>query len=270
MAILRTQVQRPGEAVDRRHLLLAGRMRRPEVRGYARSVTGQGDAPVLVACGHGTRGPEGRRAMALLRLEVGRRRPGLQVAAASVDVQNPALSDVVIRLSAAGRRLIVVPLLLAAGYHVRVDVAQAVASAGGLAVGARALAPDETLLDVLEARLAECGVQRGDALVLGAAGSTDPAAVADVEKVAVALGARRDRPVSTGYLAAAAPTVQDAVAAARSSGRPVTLATFLLSPGMFADRMRCSGADRVSAPMAGHPALAELVLRRYDEAVATF
>jgi sirohydrochlorin ferrochelatase len=208
--------------------------------------------------------------MALLRLEVARRRPGVQVAAASVDVQKPALPDVVTRLSAAGRRLVVVPLLLAAGYHVRVDVAQAVASAAGLAVGARALAPDEALLDVLEARLAECGAQHRDTLVLGAAGSTDPFAVAEVERVAAALAARRDQPVTTGYLAAAEPSVEDAVVAARTSGRPVTLATFLLSPGIFAERMRCSGADRVSAPMAPHPALAELVLRRYDEAVRTF
>jgi sirohydrochlorin ferrochelatase len=245
-------------------------MRAPTGPDYALSVTGHQAAPVLVACGHGTRGPHGRRAMAVLRLEVARRRPGLQVLAASVDVQKPALPDVVTRLSEAGRRIVVVPLLLAAGYHVRVDVATAVASAGGLAVGARALAPDEALLDVLEARLAECGLEHDDALVLGAAGSTDPKAVADVEGVAAALAARRDQRVTTGYLAAAAPSVDDAVARARASGRRVTLATFLLSPGIFADRMRCSGADRVSAPMAPHPVLADLVLRRYDEAASMF
>jgi sirohydrochlorin ferrochelatase len=230
-------------------------------------VTGSGATPVLVACGHGTRGAAGRRAMAQLRLDVAALRPGLQVLAASVDVQKPALPAVLAGLAAQGRGCVVVPLLLAAGYHVRVDVAQAVARAGGLAVGSRALGPDPALLDVLEARLNECGAQPDDALVLGAAGSTDPAAVADVQQVAAELSARRGRPVTAGFLAAASPTVEEAVAAARPPGRPVTLATFLLSPGFFADRMATSGADRVSAPMAPHPALAGLVLRRYDEAL---
>jgi sirohydrochlorin ferrochelatase len=208
--------------------------------------------------------------MALLRLQVAQRRPGLRVAAASVDVQKPALPDVASRLSAAGQRFVVVPLLLAAGYHVRVDVQEAVARAGRLAVAARALSPDESLLDVLEERLSQCGLDPDDALVLGAAGSTDPAAVAEVERVAASLATRRGRSVITGYLAAASPSVQDAVAAARACGRQVTVATFLLSPGVFAERIAAAGADRVSAPMAPHPALADLVLRRYDEAVGRF
>jgi sirohydrochlorin ferrochelatase len=222
-------------------------------------------APVLVACGHGTRSAAGRRALARLRLDVGALRPGLQVAAASVDVQKPALPDVVRRITGHGRRCVVVPLLLAAGYHVRVDVADTVAAGGGLAVAAAALGPDPVLVDVLADRLAECGTRPGDALVLGAAGSTDPAAVADVEQVAADLSTRLGRAVAAGYLAAASPTVEDAVRRARHDGRRVALATFLLSPGLFTDRMAACGADRVSGPLAPHPALARLVLRRYDE-----
>lgn len=227
------------------------------------------DSPALIACGHGTRGPQGRRALARLRLDVAALRPGLHVVAASVDVQKPALPDVVRRLAGAGRRCVVVPLLLAAGYHVRVDVAGAVALGDGLAVAARALGPDPVLIDVLAARLAGCGLRPEDAVVLGAAGSTDPAAVADVEQVAADLGERLGRPVTTGYLAAAEPSVEDAVRRARAGGRPVALATFLLSPGFFADRMAATGADRVTAPLAPDPALARLVLDRYDEAVAS-
>jgi len=207
--------------------------------------------------------------LAQLRLDVAALRPGLSVVAASVDVQKPALPDVVARLAAAGRPCVVVPLLLAAGYHVRVDVAQAVASAPGLALAARVLGPDDVLLEVLGQRLAECGLEADDAVVLGAAGSSDPAAVADVERVAAALGRRLGRTVTAGFLSAASPTVADAVAAARRAGRRVTLATFLLSPGVFADLMAGAGADRVSAPLAPHPALAALVLRRYDEALTS-
>lgn len=224
--------------------------------------------PVLIACGHGTRGSAGRRALARLRLDVGALRPGLSVAAASIDVQRPALPEVVARLTGAGRRCVVVPLLLAAGYHVRVDVADAVAAGHGLAIGAPALGPDPVLIDLLAERLAECGLRPRDAVVLGAAGSTDPAAVADVRQVGAELADRLGRPVTPGYLAAASPSVEEAVLAARDGGRPVALATFLLSPGFFAELMVRAGADRVSAPLAPHPALARLVLRRYDQAVA--
>jgi sirohydrochlorin ferrochelatase len=240
-------------------------------RKVTTSMLGTDPAPVLVACGHGTRSPAGRRALARLRLDVAALRPGLQVAAANVDVQSPGLTSVVTRLTGQGRRCVVVPLLLAAGYHVRVDVARAVAGGGGLAVAAGALGPDPALVDVLVDRLAGCGADPDDALVLGAAGSSDPAAVADVGRVAADLAARTGRPVTTGFLAAARPTVAQAVDAARGPGGRgprVTLASLLLSPGLFADRMAAAGADRVSAPMAPHPALAALVLRRYDRAVA--
>ena len=88
--------------------------------------------------------------MALLRLQVATLRPGTRVAAASVDVQKPALPDVAIRLAKAEQPFVVVPLLLTPGYHVRVDVANAVAGARGWAVAARALTPDEAVLDILE------------------------------------------------------------------------------------------------------------------------
>jgi hypothetical protein len=66
--------------------------------------------------------------------------------------------------------------------------------------------------------------------------------------------------------------VPEAVAATRAAypGRPVTIATYLLAPGLFSARLDAAGADRVSAPLAPHPALAGLVLRRFDEALAGF
>jgi sirohydrochlorin ferrochelatase len=226
------------------------------------------DAPVLVACAHGTRSATGRRAMAQLRLDVAALRPGLRVVPASVDVQKPALTDVVRRLTRAGTSCVVVPMLLAAGYHVRVDVREAVAAGSGRALAAPALGPDPALIDVLADRLAEAAPGPDDTIVLGAAGSSDPHAVADVEQVAAELAARVRRPVTVGYLSAASPTVTDAVASARGGGRPVTLVTFLLSPGFFADKLAGAGADRVTAALAPHPRLAELVLRRYDEALS--
>lgn len=232
------------------------------------------DPPVLVACAHGTRDPAGRRAVARLRLGVAAARPGLDVLAANVDVQKPMLDDVVARVVGAGRRCIVVPLLLAAGYHVAVDVARAVALAPDAVAAAEALGPDDALVDVLVERLAEAGAAPSAAVVLGAAGSSDPRAVADVEAVAAALARRRGTPVAAGYLSAATPTVAAVLdryraQAATTGPAEVAVATYLLAPGFFADRLaRLADGLPVSAPLAPHPRLAELVLRRYDAATA--
>jgi hypothetical protein len=48
----------------------------------------------------------------------------------------------------------------------------------------------------------------------------------------------------------------------------VAVAPYLLAPGRFADTVAAAPADLVSAPLGAHPGLADLVLRRYDEAAA--
>ena len=224
---------------------------------------------MLIACSHGTRVPAGRRTMALLRLAIAKSRPEIEVRAAHVDVHKPALDDVVQRFAGQGRRIVVVPLLLSTGYHVRVDIARAVAAAGGSAVAAEALGPDPVLVSVLQQRLAEAGAGPGDPVVLAAAGSSDARAEADVEAMVAALStARGDAPVSVGYLATAKPTVLDAVHQARLDhpGRPIAIATYLLAPGYFSGRLDAAGADHVAAPLAPHPGLADLALTRFDRA----
>jgi len=208
--------------------------------------------------------------MALLRLEIAEARPGTEVRAAHIDVHKPALNDVVYRLAAQGRAMVVAPLLLSTGYHVRVDIALAVESAGGLAVAAAPLGPDPLLLGVLQQRLAESGAAADDPVVLAAAGSRDPVAAAAVEQMVTALAARRGAPVTVGYLAATSPTVAEAVTRSRRDypGRPVAIASYLLAPGHFAARLEAAGADHLTAPLAPHPDLATLALQRYDQAAA--
>lgn len=226
-------------------------------------------SPVLIGCSHGTRSPAGRRTIALLRLAIGSTRPGLEVVAAHVDVQKPALDAVVDRLTAAGRRCVVVPLLLSTGYHVRHDVACAVRRSGGLAVAAAALGPDPALEDVVHDRLVEAGAGGDDAVVLAAAGSLAPRAVADVEQVITALSGRRGSTVTGGYLAAQEPGVAEAVRRARAErpGARVAVASYLLAPGVFTGRIDEAGADLVAAPLGPDPRIAALALDRYDTAV---
>jgi sirohydrochlorin ferrochelatase len=226
--------------------------------------------PVLVACAHGTRNPTGRRLIAELALAARSLRPGLTTTAAFVDVQPPTVVDVVAQLSAEGRAAVVVPLLLSGGYHVHVDIAGAVAGAGS-AAAARPLGPDPRLVEVLRDRLVQAGADPADprtAVVLAAAGSSDVRAVADVESTAELLQREWAGPISTGYGSAAAPTVPDAVAAARREGAErVVVASYLLAPGHFHDKLAGAGADAVTAPLLPDDRIAAVLLDRYDAAL---
>jgi sirohydrochlorin ferrochelatase len=227
--------------------------------------------PVLVACAHGTRNPTGRRLIAELALAARSLRPGLQTTAAFVDVQPPTVVDVVAGLKAAGTPAIVVPLLLSGGYHVHVDIAGAVA-AHDRALAARPLGPDIRLAAVLLDRLRSAGEDPRDpntAVVLAAAGSSDPRAVADVEDTADLLQRDWAGPVTTGYGSAALPTVPDAVAAARRAGAErVVVAAYLLAPGHFHGKLMAVGAELVTAPLLPDDRIAAVLLDRYDEALA--
>ncbi|MCY0903941.1 sirohydrochlorin chelatase [Arthrobacter sp. H14-L1] len=227
--------------------------------------------PVLIACAHGTRSPEGQGCIDALRAEIAAQRPGLTVLAAYVDVQEPALPDVVAGLPA-GTRAVVVPLLLSVGFHVRVDIAQAVAGREEL-TAAGPLGPDPRLAKLLYDRLpagsSEHGGDRERGIVLAAAGSSDPAAALSVEAVAEALRHLTDRAVLAGYGAGADPTVAAAVTALRSQGSSsIAIASYLLAPGFFHDQLAGAGADCVAAPLlpAGTAVLARIALDRFDQA----
>lgn len=233
--------------------------------------------PVLIGCSHGTANLAGRAAIASILDDVRRLRPDLDVREAFVDVQEPEVADVVASALADAGGAVVVPLLLSVGFHVKVDVAAAVEPAGAAASGP--LGPDELLVDILVDRLRKAGLTDDDALVLAAAGSSDPAAADAVAEVAAglatALGRELGAPGSSsggllvGFGAGAEPRVPAAVAEARASGRRVVVASYLLAPGFFHDRVLEAGADVVAAPLAPDARLAELTLRRYDETVTS-
>lgn len=228
--------------------------------------------PVLVACSHGTADPAGRAVVSDLVAQVAARRPDLDVREAFVDVQQPEVDEVVARAvdeqGPGGPPVVVVPLLLSAGFHVHVDIARAVR--GRHAVAASTLGPDPLLTGILETRLAEAGVRPTTPVVLAAAGSSDPRATASVERAAAGLGARRPGAVRPGYGSAASPSVAQGVAALRAAGaEQVAVATYLLAPGWFHDRLRETGADVVAAPLGPHPDLVTLVVERHRAALGS-
>lgn len=222
---------------------------------------------VLVAVAHGTRAPQGPVVLASLLDDVRVVLPGVEVRLAYVDVIEPMLSDVLASVPV-GTRAVVVPMFLASGYHVRVDVPSAVESDGGRAVVTPALGPDPAVVAAVEARLRSAG-PLPSGVVLAAAGSSDADALAEVELAASRLSAALGGvPVIPAYVTTASPSVPDAVASLRADGyATVGVASYLLAPGLFQQRLDSVGADVVAAPIGVHPRVAELIAARFRAAV---
>ncbi len=223
----------------------------------------QGAETVLIACAHGTDNAEGRARINQLRADLAALRPGLSVLEAYVDVQEPALPEVMAGLPD-GVRAVVVPLLLTVGFHVQVDIAQAVEGRPG-SLAAAPLGPDPRLAGLLDARLGE--LPPDWAIVLAAAGSSRPEAAEQIEVLAADLSVRRSQRVLAAYGASAAPTVPDAVAQLRAAGAAgVAIASYLLAPGYFHSQLGKAGADLVSGPLLPSGLVAQLALEHFDAA----
>jgi sirohydrochlorin ferrochelatase len=214
----------------------------------------------LVLAAHGTRSPAGAAVVHDLAERVRDLLPEVGVRVAFADVRAPDVTTV-LRLTPGPA--VVVPVFLAGGYHVRTDIPAQVAASGRAAVVTPHLGPAAGMVSAMHDRLLEAGWRRGDAVVMAAAGSSDPRALAEVGRAAVLLGARTGGAVRIGYAATASPRVADVVAGVR--GR-VAVASWLLAPGLFHRAAADCGAEVVAAPLGAHPKVADLVARRYAEA----
>jgi sirohydrochlorin ferrochelatase len=244
----------------------------------------------LVAVAHGSRDPRAAATvtalLSVVRARASRRGlPGLDVRAGFLDHCAPSLPQVLGSVPAGAGPAVVVPLLLTAAYHSKADIPAQLAAAAAARPGldvvcAGTLGPHPLLLAALERRLREAGAAAGHAglartgVVLAAAGSSDPAANATIAELAARWARERGwRAVLPGYASAAGPRPADAVRALRDRGAErVVVATYLLAPGYFADKIRDAaldaGADAVSAALGAAPEVADVVLDRYLAAAA--
>lgn len=226
-------------------------------------------APTLVAVAHGSPDPRARQAVHALLARVRRTRPGLRVELGHLETDQPLLADTLARLRGAA---VLVPLLFSRGYHVKHDIPAVLAGAAHLdATTAACLGPHPLLADALHGRLVEAGYRPGTAVVLAAAGSLDPESAAGTRRTADLLAARLgDVPVVPAYASAARPTVPEAVAQLRGRGhRDIAMASCFTAPGLFATRCAAQAPGVVGVPLGAHPALACLLLHRYDQARGT-
>jgi sirohydrochlorin ferrochelatase len=246
--------------------------------------------PSLVAIAHGSRDPRaGATVAGLLALARARASArglaGLEARGAFLGHAPPAPLQVLTAFAGTGTSdIVVLPLLLSAAYHSGTDIpgllAEATAGLPGLRIRyGQPLGPHPGLVRALERRLAEAGQDpahdpAGTAVVLASAGSSHPAANAAIARMASGWQAARGwAAVRPAYASAASPAPAEAVTdLLRGGARRVVVATYLLAPGLFADRIRdtslAAGAEAVSAPLGAADDVADVLLDRYEEAAA--
>ncbi|MCQ4213965.1 sirohydrochlorin chelatase [Streptomyces longispororuber] len=245
----------------------------------------------LVLAVHGSALPAAGATVGRLRDAV-ERRTGVRPSVGHLDHQLPSLSSALSACDGAGRAgaagacghggaypagasktgAVVVPLLLGDGFHRTVDIPAVVAAHGGPGwVLTPSLSGAFEVDAALAGRLARAEATRGgrvDAIVFAAAGSSRPGGNGGALLAARRLAGRRPgTPVVTAYCSATGPTVPQALAGLRAAGhRRIGIVTHLLAPGRFTASLGAAGADLVTEPLADHPAVADLVVRRYREA----
>jgi sirohydrochlorin ferrochelatase len=220
-----------------------------------------GCAPhTIVVAAHGTRDPAGVEVAHQLVDALRTRLPASLVLLGFVDVLGPGMREVV---ASAPGPVTVVPTFLSSGYHVRADVPRKVAATRRHDVTISAtLGPHPLPVAAMADRLREAGWRRGDAVVLAAAGSSDPRAVADVRAAARLLSGEVGRRVRVGFVATGAPQVGALVAGLRAAGEArIVVASWLLAPGLFHRRLDTAGADAVAAPLGAHPAIVDRLVQ---------
>jgi sirohydrochlorin ferrochelatase len=237
------------------------------------------DPLVLVA--HGSRDPRAAQTTWALARAVGAACPQVRVETAFLDFERPGLAAALTREAERGQRAAtVVPLLLTAAYHGRVDVPGEIEKVGGrgLAIGlAPVLGPMggagsdgvavDLLVRALRRRLDEVCTGSVDGLVLAAAGTSYVTALGTVDLVAAALGDALAVPCIAGYASGAGQPTGAAVRALRAGGaRHIAVAGYFLAPGLLYDRAvadaLAAGARVAAAPMGAAAEIAQLVLQR--------
>jgi sirohydrochlorin ferrochelatase len=213
----------------------------------------------LLVAAHGTRSAAGTATTQALLAAIAAERPGVAVSLCFLDVASPSLAEALDALGA--EPVVIVPLLLSAGYHVLTDIPAIVADRPSVRVAAH-LGPDPLIISAVASRLADAGSTERDTTVLAAIASSQSSAREEVSRAAALLSEQLGRDV------AVLPLAGDMSATVAALPAPVGVAVYLLAEGGFLSSLRAAVAGRgvVAAPIGVHPALVALVWSRYDAA----
>ncbi|MFD8914879.1 sirohydrochlorin chelatase [Streptomyces sp. NPDC059575] len=237
------------------------------------------DKPVLLVVAHGSRDPRHAATVRALVARVRSLRPGLHVETGFLDFNTPSVSRVLESLATRGVRDVVAqPLLLTRAFHAKADIPAVLREAPpGLRVRqAEVLGPSPLLTGALERRLYEAGLRHTDrantGVVLASAGSSDPEAIAVIERMAREWRRTGWRAVRPAFASAALPRTEDAVRELRALGcERVAVAPYVLAPGFLPDRIArgAAGADVLADVLGPAPEVARVLLERYAGAAAS-
>lgn len=227
------------------------------------------EAPTLLAVAHGTVNPNGLAEIRRLLNIVRTKRPELSVELCWLERAEPLFADLLATISGP---VVVVPVLLSTGYHVKVDIGAIVAERPQTAI-AEQLGPDQRITAVVFDRLmAGRGPDELDVVLLSA-GSTDPDAAQQLRQVA------DDLQQTIRQAEGSRMTVYPCSLSGegdRGTELPdvAEVANYLLAPGRFNDMLQAYASDWLASdyaapPIGAHPKVADVICDRYDEAART-
>jgi sirohydrochlorin ferrochelatase len=231
----------------------------------------------LVLTAHGSRDPRSGANAEAVADRLALLRPDLDVRLAFLELNAPSFADVLAGLPDS-RRAVVAPLLLASAYHARLDIPKQIADAGAHGIRqADVLGEDDRLVSVLRERLTEVGVSELDdelGVMVVAIGSSNLAANTRTAKVAsrLAIGTRWAGATTAFATRPEASVARAASHLRRRGARRLIIAPWFLAPGLITDGVSTYARDNgipMAAPLGAHRLVAETVLDRYDEALAT-
>jgi sirohydrochlorin ferrochelatase len=231
-------------------------------------------AVLLVA--HGSSDPRAAATTRALARAVAAQRPGLDVRSSYLDHAGPRPDAVLFDFARLGHRsAVVVPLLLTAAYHGRIDIPAGLdrARAAGLRLRLSTTDVLGPVGGVVHPRLL-AGLRRQlppldfDGVVLAAAGTRDDLARHTVDVAAHALGASLRVPCHSAFASGSPVTGAAAVASLRAQGcTRIAVASYFMATGRLHDTVVASalGAGAlapVAPPLGSNLDLARLVVSR--------
>lgn len=246
-------------------------------------------APALLIVGHGTRDSRGVKEFHELMDLMRERNPLLPLEGGFIELSRPPISECVDRLAEGGaRRVAAVPLMLLAAGHAKDDIPATLVREKmshpemnfqyGRALGIR---PE--LLELMDERISSVVTEEekgGTAVLVVGRGSSDPDANSDVAKLTRLFYEGRPYPlVESAYISMTPPTVVDGLERCRRLGaKRIVVFSYFLFTGVLEERIReqteafaAESADldiRYAGYFGPHERVAELLIERYEEAVA--
>lgn len=229
-----------------------------------------GLANILVV--HGTRSPAGTLLAHELSSAVSERL-GQPVELAFADVQSPNVDEVLHRVNDR-TRAVVVPALLAAGFHATTDIPQLARHARVPTCITQPLGPSPQLATALIKRAGQLiEKMRPTTVILGAVPSSRLSAAQDIDTTAAYVAKQLEEQlghrvtVQVGYISAAEDQVDVTECVASADRTRTVMMAHLLAPGLFFDKLvsvATAHGIACSEPLGIHDELVNAIVHKFS------